>query len=57
MNLTALKAIKSRKAAGLDEIALEVWKIKKFDNLLTQLCNSIYNQIRRNGQKAASSLC
>ena len=29
-----LTKIKNRKAAGLDEIPSEVWKIRKFDNLL-----------------------
>ena len=39
-----LRKIKNRKAAGLDEILLEVWKIRQFDDILLQHCNSVYNQ-------------
>ena len=39
-----LKKIKNRKAAGLDEILLEVWKTREFDDILLQHCNVIYNQ-------------
>ena len=35
--------IKSRKVAGLNKILLEVWKTRKFDNIL-QLCNTVYKQ-------------
>ena len=40
---TDVKTIKSRKAASLDEILPEVWKTKKFDDIL-QLCNAVYKQ-------------
>ena len=36
-----LKKIKSRKAAGLNEI---VWKMRKFDNILLQLCSAVHKQ-------------
>ena len=36
--------IKNRKAADFDEIPPEVWKTRKFDDLLLQYCNAIYNQ-------------
>ena len=38
-----LRKIKNRKAAGLDEIPLEVWKTRQFDILLRH-CNAVYNQ-------------
>ena len=38
-----LTNIKNRKAAGLDEIPPEVLKTRKFDDLLLQYCNAIYN--------------
>ena len=41
---TVLKAIKSRKAAGLDEIPAEKRKTRKFDDTLLQLCNIVYHQ-------------
>ena len=31
-------------AAGLDEIPPEEWKTRKFDDILLQHCNAIYNQ-------------
>ena len=31
---SVLRKIKNRKAAGLDEIPLEVWKIREFDYIL-----------------------
>ena len=37
-----LTNIKNRKAAGL-EIPSEVWKTRKFDDLLLRNCNAIYN--------------
>ena len=41
---SVLKKIKNRKAAGLNEIPLEVWKTRKFDDiLLLRYCNDIYN--------------
>ena len=41
---TVLTKIKNRKAANLDEIPPEVWKIRKFDDLLLPYCNAVYNQ-------------
>ena len=38
------RKIKNRKAAGLGEILPEVWKTRKFDDILLQLCNAVYNQ-------------
>ena len=38
------RKIKNRKAAGLDEISPEVWKTRKFDNLLLWYFNAVYNQ-------------
>ena len=35
---------KNRKATSFDEIPLEVWKTKKFDNIMLWYCNSVYNQ-------------
>ena len=39
-----LRKIKNKKAAGLDEIPPEVWKTRKFVDLLLQYCNTVYNQ-------------
>ena len=39
-----LRKIKNRKVAGLDEIPPEVWKTRKFDNILLWYCNTIYYQ-------------
>ena len=39
-----LKKTKNRKAAGLDCIPPEVWKTQKFNDILLQLCNAVYNQ-------------
>ena len=41
---SVLRKIKKRKAAGLDEIPPEVWKIRQFDDILFRLCNAVYNQ-------------
>jgi len=41
-----LKKLKSRKAAGLDEIPPEVWKTRKFNDILLRLCNAVYRQNR-----------
>ena len=41
---SVLRKIKNRKAAGLDEIPLEVWKTRQFDDILLRHCNAIYNQ-------------
>ena len=39
-----LRKNKNRKAAGLHEIPPEVWKTRKFDDILLQYCNAVYNQ-------------
>ena len=39
-----MKKIKNRKAAGLDEIPPEVWKTRKFDDILLRHCNAVCNQ-------------
>ena len=41
---SVLRKIKNRKAAGLNEISPEVWKTRKFNNILLRHCNAIYNQ-------------
>ena len=41
---SAVRKIKNRKAAGLDEIPAEVWKTRKFDDILLRYCNAVYNQ-------------
>ena len=38
---TVLRAIKNRKAAGVNEIHYEVWKTRKFDDMFG---NIVYNQ-------------
>ena len=37
-----LTKIKNRKAASLDKIPPEVWKTRKFDNLLFWYCNAVH---------------
>ena len=39
-----LSKIKNWKAARLDEIPPEVWKIRQFDERLLRHCNAVYNQ-------------
>ena len=39
-----LRKIKNRKAAGLNEIPREVWKTRKFDDVLLRYCNAVHNQ-------------
>ena len=39
-----LSKFKNRKAIGLDEIPLELWKTRKFNNILLRYCNTVYNQ-------------
>ena len=34
--------IKNRKAASLDKILPEVWKTRKFEDILLQYCNAVY---------------
>ena len=41
--VSILKIIKSRKAAGLKEISPKEWKTRKFDDILFQSCNAMYN--------------
>ena len=38
------RKIKNKKAAGLDGILPEVWKIRQFDDIRLQHCNAVYNQ-------------
>ena len=38
------RKIKKRKAPGLDEIPPEVWKTRKFDDILLRHCNAVYNK-------------
>ena len=35
---------KNRITAGLDEVPPEVWKTRKFDDILLRHCNAVYNQ-------------
>ena len=41
---SVLRKNRNRKAAGLDEVPPEVWKTKKFDNILLWPFNAVYNQ-------------
>ena len=41
---SVLRKIKNRKAAGLDEIPPEVWRTRRFDDILLRHCNAVYNQ-------------
>ena len=41
---SVLRKIKNKKAAGLDEITPEVWKIREFNDILLWHCNAVYNQ-------------
>ena len=41
---SVLRKIKNRKAAGLDEIPPEIWKTRKFDDILLQHCKTVHNQ-------------
>ena len=41
---SVLRKNKNRKAAGLDEIPPEVWKTRKFDDILLRHYNAVYNQ-------------
>ena len=43
LNLILAK-VKSRKAAGLNEIPLGIWKTRKFDDILIWFCDTVYNQ-------------
>ena len=39
-----LRKIKNRKTAGFDDILPEVWKTRKFNEILLRHCNTVYNQ-------------
>ena len=39
-----LKKIKSRRAAGLNGIPPEVWKTRKFDNILLRSCSAVHEK-------------
>ena len=39
-----LTKIKNRKAASLEEIQPEVWKARKFDDLLLRYCKAVYKR-------------
>ena len=41
---SVLRKIKNRKTGGLDEIPLEVWKTRQFDDILLRHSNAVYNQ-------------
>ena len=41
---SVLRKIENRKAEGLDEIPPEIWKTRKFDEILLRHCNAVYNQ-------------
>ena len=43
---SVLRRIKNRKAAGLNEIPLEVWKTRQFDDILLRQCNEVFSQNR-----------
>ena len=49
-----LKTNKSRKAADFDEITPEVWKIRKVEDVLLQLCNAVYKQNKEMNEKLHS---
>ena len=38
------RKIKNRKTEGLHKIPPEVWKTRKFDDILLRYCNAVYNQ-------------
>ena len=40
---SVLLKMKTTKAAGLDEIAPEVWKTRQFDDILHRRFNAVYN--------------
>ena len=43
-NFSNGKKIENRKAVDLDEIPVEVWKTRKFVDILLWLCNVVYKQ-------------
>ena len=44
LNVVVLTKMKSRKAGGLYKVPSEVWKTRKFDDLLFGFCNDVYKQ-------------
>ena len=42
--VVVLTKMKNRKAAGHDEIPPEIWKTRKFDDILLRYCNAVYNK-------------
>ena len=38
------KKLKAEKAAGYEEISPEIWKKRKLDYIMQQLCNAVYKQ-------------
>ena len=41
---SVIRKNKNRKTAGLAEIPAEVWKTRKFDDILLRHYNAVYNQ-------------
>ena len=39
-----IRKIKNRKSAGFNEMPAEVWKTRKFEDILLRLCNADYKQ-------------
>ena len=48
---SVLRKIKNRERVWLNEIPPEVWKIRKFDDILLRHCNAVYNQNNRQKNK------
>ena len=46
---SVLRKIRNRKAAGLDEIPLEIWKTREFDDILLRCCNQNTIDRRKKG--------
>ena len=53
---SVLRKFKNRKAAGLDKIPPEVWKTRKFNDILLRHCNAVYNQNTIDGWTKGCSL-
>ena len=49
--MTSSFPVFNKKPAGLDEIPPEVWKTRKFNDLLLRYCNAVYNQNNREMDK------
>ena len=39
-----LRKIENRKSTGLNQIPADIWKTRKFDDILLRYCNAVYNQ-------------